>query len=97
MRLSSDRVMTVEQYTAGMVGLLGGVVLSAAFFWGAGWLDADTTVIEPEVARIVDATTVEMRGYGPDGELGVFVYDCEQTGGRLVCTQREGDVGRLEP
>lgn len=38
---------------------------------------------------LLDATTIELRGYGPDGEPGVFLYDCEHDGERLVCTQRE--------
>lgn len=53
---------------------------------------------EPEPVRatnfvsadvLVDATLVELNGYGPDGKLGKFLYDCVHEDGRLVCTQRK--------
>lgn len=44
---------------------------------------------------LVNATVVEMRGYGPDGKPGKFLFDCRATDApvlgdpTLVCTQRE--------
>lgn len=52
---------------------------------------------EVEAAVVVDSTTIEMRGFGPDGKPGKFLYDCERNDAEdlapgdptLICTQRE--------
>lgn len=48
-----------------------------------------TVEISTEV--LLDAATIELRGYGPDGTPGEFLYDCAHDGDRLVCTQRGTD------
>jgi hypothetical protein len=73
-------------------------VLPAAigFLIGFGAIAAIDAVVEPDPAPtrvdaevLVDATVVEMHGSGPDGEAGVWTYDCSSQKGKLVCTQRE--------
>lgn len=60
--------------------------------------DPEPRVVTPKVnletEALLNAATIEMRGYGPDGTPGVFVHDCryDDGGQRLVCTQREGDA-----
>lgn len=77
--------------------VLPGVVVCT---FGAGMLahqalDDDPPVDPREIdaAVFVDATTIEMHGYGPDGKPGKFLYDCRYETDRLVCTQQdvEGD------
>lgn len=55
--------------------------------------DPVTPRVELETEALLDAATIEMRGYGPDGEPGTFLYLCETPAERksgdptLVCTQ----------
>lgn len=70
---------------------------------GAVWVAGDDDPEPPrqpiaaeiDAAVVVDATVVEMRGYGPDGKPGKFLYDCEHADHpelgdpTLICTQRE--------
>lgn len=104
-RLESDR-RTTEQLTAGGIGMFIGAGLTLLFAWSAGAFDdPDPRQVYPaeiDAAVVVDATTIEMHGYGPDGKVGTFLYDCERAGEgdggvvveegeepTLVCTQRE--------
>lgn len=68
-------------------GLLAGTLLAQA-------VDEDPKPPQRVAAKIdaqvlVDATVIEMRGYGSDGTPGKFLYDCDYEGQRLICTQRE--------
>jgi hypothetical protein len=75
-------------YVLGMVSG-GGIGVYVA----ATHLDEEPVRADVEIPAevVVDATTIEMRGYGPDGTPGTFLYDCSHESGRLVCTQREGE------
>jgi hypothetical protein len=72
--------------------LAGGAVAAALGFVVGLSLDHDDPKPPPRVELstevVLDAATIEIRGYGPDGELGEWVHDCEYEGERLVCTQR---------
>lgn len=99
-RWGGNQPVPRDQYTAAMGGLIGGAALTLAFSWAAGVFDDPAPPVQADIeaAVVVDATTIEMRGYGPDGELGTFLYDCRVDSEQpvagveptLVCTQREG-------
>lgn len=75
-----------------------GIILALAAFFVGRWTGEpempEPKVVTPkinlETEALVDATTIEMRGYDESGKPGEFLYDCEHDGKRLVCTQREG-------
>lgn len=95
-----ERRRSTDLWNAGAAGALIGGLLIGALLWAT---DDDPTparqplAAEIDAAVIVDATVIELHGYGPDGEPGVFLYDCERNNQQsnepgdptLVCTQRE--------
>lgn len=83
-------------------GFVWGAVLGA---WGAyvAWGDRAEApeVIQPEVEveteALLDAATIEMRGYDEAGNPGTFLYECVHDGERLVCTQQAGASSTSTP
>lgn len=104
-RLGGGSWPTTPQLTAAGLGALTGAGLTLLFAWSTGTFDdpKPPTPVQSQIdaAVVVDATVIEMHGYGPDGEPGVFTYDCQNEVGQpvagveptLVCTQRENGDG----
>lgn len=51
-----------------------------------------TPKVNIETDALLNAATIELRGYDESGKPGVFLYDCayDEKQKRLVCDQREG-------
>lgn len=69
-----------------IAGFVGAAVASTALSDDSEPIRA-TNFISSDV--LVDATVIEMHGYGPDGQPGTFLYDCSHDDEKLVCTQRD--------
>lgn len=88
-----------DLWNAGAAGALVGGLLIGALVWASDDdPDSPPAPVDAEIqaAMVVNTAVIEMRGYGPDGEPGTFLYDCEQADQpvadvdpTLVCTQRE--------
>lgn len=91
--MSPDLDEERERYV--VLPVLAVLVFGLLLGWGAALVafhvfdddPADPVTVDAEA--VVDATTIELHGYGPDGKPGVFVYECKRERGQLVCTQQE--------
>lgn len=72
---------------AGVMGLLVGLAAGITFWDDDPAPHVVTPKVNVETEALLDAATIEMRGYDESGKPGTFLYECEYKEKRLVCEQ----------
>lgn len=84
-----------DSIAVGMIAATAGLLLGSALWRGDDPEPRQPLAAEVDAAIVMDSTTIEMHGYGPDGKIGEFLYDCKHADEpalgdpTLICTQRK--------